>query len=64
MRNSETEEPTQHAPVILLTGESSLKDFKAGVTPGQFCIVTKPFKSESLLKAVRMPSPAQHVHGD
>jgi two-component system sensor histidine kinase ChiS len=51
-------------PVILLTGETSPKDFKAGSDAGAVMYVTKPFKPESLLNAVRMLCPAQHVQGD
>jgi len=51
-------------PIILLTGETSPKDFKAGSDAGAVMYVTKPFKPESLLNAVRMLCPAQHWQGD
>lgn len=41
-------------PVILLTGEASTKDFKAGSDAGAVMYVTKPFQPERLLNAVRM----------
>ncbi len=45
-------------------GGELTKDFKAGSDAGAVMYVTKPFKSESLLNAVRILSPAQHVQGD
>ena len=51
-------------PVILLTGQTSPKDFKAGSDAGAVMYVTKPFKPESLLNVVRMLCPAQHVQSD
>lgn len=41
-------------PVILLTGETSPKDFKVGSDAGAVMYLTKPFKPEKLLNAVRM----------
>lgn len=51
-------------PVNLLTGESEPNGFKAGNDARAVMYVAKPFKPESLLNAVRMPCPAQHVRGD
>jgi CheY-like chemotaxis protein len=58
------DENLRRIPVILLTGETSPKDFKAGSDAGAVMYVTKPFKPESLLNAVRMLCPAHHVQGD
>jgi CheY-like chemotaxis protein len=44
-------------PVILLTGETSPRDFKAGSDAGAVFYVTKPFKPERLLGVVRMLCP-------
>jgi len=44
-------------PVILLTGEGAPKDFKAGRDAGAVVYITKPFKPEGLLNAVRMVCP-------
>jgi CheY-like chemotaxis protein len=44
-------------PVILLTGETSPRDFKAGSDAGAVFYVTKPFKPERLLSVVRMLCP-------
>jgi CheY-like chemotaxis protein len=58
------DENLRKIPVILLTGENSPKDFKAGSDAGAVMYVTKPFKAESLLNAVRVLCPVQHVRGD
>lgn len=58
------DEKMRRIPVILLTGEASPKDFKAGSDAGAVMYVTKPFKPESLLNAVRMLCPLQHARGD
>jgi CheY-like chemotaxis protein len=44
-------------PVILLTGETSPRDFRAGSDAGAVFYVTKPFKPERLLGVVRMLCP-------
>jgi len=44
-------------PVILLTSEGAPKDFKAGRDAGAVVYITKPFKPEGLLNAVRMVCP-------
>ncbi|HKV06357.1 MAG TPA: response regulator [Candidatus Acidoferrales bacterium] len=44
-------------PVILMTGETSPKDFKAGRDAGAVMYITKPVKPEGLLNAVRMVCP-------
>jgi len=48
-------------PVILLTGEGAPKDFKAGRDAGAVVYITKPFKPEALLNAVRMVCPLTHA---
>jgi CheY-like chemotaxis protein len=48
-----------HVPVILMTGEGAPKDFKAGREAGAVIYITKPFKPEGLLNAVRMLCPVQ-----
>jgi two-component system sensor histidine kinase ChiS len=58
------DETLRRIPVVLLTGENSPKDFKAGSDAGAVMYVTKPFKAESLLNAVRMLCPAHHLPGD
>lgn len=57
------DENLRRIPVILLTGESSPKDFKLGSDAGAVMYVTKPFKPESLLNAVRMLCPVRQVQG-
>lgn len=47
-------------PVILLTSEGAPKDFKAGRDAGAVVYITKPFKPEALLNAVRMVCPVTH----
>ncbi len=47
-------------PVILLTSEGAPKDFKAGRDAGAVIYITKPFKPEALLNAVRMICPVAH----
>jgi CheY-like chemotaxis protein len=47
-------------PIILLTGETAPKDFKAGSDAGAVMYVTKPFKPEKLLNVVRMVCPPRH----
>lgn len=47
-------------PVILLTSEGAPKDFKAGRDAGAVVYITKPFKPEALLSAVRMVCPVTH----
>lgn len=59
-----SDESLRRIPVILLTGENSPKDFKAGSDAGAVMYVTKPFKPESLLNAVRMLCPAKRMQGD
>ena len=44
----------RNIPIVLLTAETSLKDFSAGKDAGAVMYITKPFKGESLLNAVRM----------
>jgi CheY-like chemotaxis protein len=56
------DEKMRKIPVILLTGETSPKDFKAGSDAGAVMYVTKPFKPEGLLNAVRMLCPVPNVH--
>ena len=58
------DENLRRIPVILLTEENSPRDFKAGSDAGAIICVTKPFKAESLLNAVRVLCPVQHVRGD
>jgi DNA-binding response OmpR family regulator len=58
------DEKMRRIPVILLTGETSPKDFKAGSDAGAVMYVTKPFKPEGLLNAVRMVCSVPHVQGD
>ena len=58
-----SDENLRRIPVILLTGESSPKDFKAGSDAGAVVYVTKPFKPDRLVNAVRMLSPTQHMQG-
>lgn len=58
------DENLRRIPVILLTGEASPKDFKAGSDAGAVMYVTKPFKPERLLNAVRMLCSAKHLQGD
>ena len=48
-------------PVILLTSEGTPKDFKAGRDAGAVIYITKPFKPEALLNAVRMVCPVQYT---
>jgi CheY-like chemotaxis protein len=50
-----------NVPVILLTSEGAPKDFKAGREAGAVVYITKPFKPEGLLNAVRMVCPVQHA---
>jgi CheY-like chemotaxis protein len=50
-----------NVPVILLTSEGAPKDFKAGRDAGAVIYITKPFKPEGLLNAVRMVCPVQHA---
>lgn len=50
-----------NVPVILLTSEGAPKDFKAGRDAGAVVYITKPFKPEALLNAVRMVCPVQHA---
>lgn len=50
-----------NVPVILLTSEGTAKDFKAGRDAGAVIYITKPFKPEGLLNAVRMVCPVQHA---
>jgi CheY-like chemotaxis protein len=59
-----SDENLRRIPVILLTGEASPKDFKAGSDAGAVVYVTKPFKPDRLVNAVRMLCPTQHVQGD
>jgi CheY-like chemotaxis protein len=58
------DENLRRIPVILLTGENSPEDFKAGCDAGAVMYVTKPFKPEGLLNAVRVLCPVPHVQGD
>jgi len=44
----------KHIPVILLTGETQPRDFKAGSDAGAVMYVAKPFQPEKLLNAVRL----------
>lgn len=48
-------------PVILLTSEGTPKDFQAGREAGAVMYITKPFKPEGLLNAVRMLCPVQQA---
>lgn len=57
------DENLRRIPVILLTGESSPKHFKLGSDAGAVMYVTKPFKPESLVNAVRMLCPVRHLQG-
>ena len=41
-------------PIVLLTGETSPKDFNQGKEAGAVLYIAKPFKPESQLNAVRM----------
>jgi len=50
----------EKVPVILLTSEGAPKDFKAGRDAGAVVYITKPFKPEALLNAVRMVCPVAH----
>jgi len=47
-------------PVILLTSEGAPKAFQAGREAGAVVYITKPFKPEALLNAVRMVCPVPH----
>jgi CheY-like chemotaxis protein len=47
-------------PIILLTGETSLRDFKAGSDAGAIMYITKPFRPEKLLNAVNTLCPSRH----
>ena len=48
-------------PVILLTSEGAPKAFQAGRDAGAVVYITKPFKPEALLNAVRMVCPVPHA---
>lgn len=48
-------------PVILLTSEGAPKAFQAGREAGAVVYITKPFKPEALLNAVRMVCPVAHT---
>jgi CheY-like chemotaxis protein len=56
-RQLKQDKKLRNIPVILVTGETELKDFKAGQEAGAVIYMTKPIRPERLLNAVRMLCP-------